>query len=150
MKSFPANLSETIGVGASTNKGTRAPYSNGGREIDFVAPSSGGTKEIFTTDVPDENRGFNLGRPGQGDPEGLYTNEFGGTSSATPLAAGIGALVLSVNPNLTAEQVREVLRKSCEKIDPNNARYNSNGFSETHGYGRVNARRALEIAKQTP
>ena len=145
--SFPANLPETIAVGASTNQGKRASYSNVGQEIDLVAPGSGGTAGIFTTDVPDENRGFNLGRPGQGDPEGLYTNMFGGTSSATPLAAGIGALILSVNPNLTAEQVRQILRKSCEKIDSDNGDYDTNGFSRFYGYGRVNAKRALDIAR---
>ncbi|HZI69709.1 MAG TPA: S8 family serine peptidase [Nitrososphaeraceae archaeon] len=145
--SFPANIPETIAVGASTNEGKKAPYSNSGPEIDFVAPSSGGTKRIFTTDVPYENRGFNTGKPGQGDPEGLYTSSFGGTSSATPLAAGIGALVLSVNPNFTAEQVRQILQSSSDKIDPTNAHYDTNGFSVTHGYGRLNARRALELAK---
>jgi subtilisin family serine protease len=146
--SFPANLAETIAVGASTNNGRRAPYSNVGREIDFVAPSSGGTKRIFTTDVPDENRGFNIGASGQGDPEGFYTNSFGGTSSATPLAAGIGALLLSINPDLTADQVRQILRETCDKIDPTNANYDSNGFSKSHGYGRVNAKSAVEKAKE--
>jgi subtilisin family serine protease len=144
---FPANIPETIAVGASTNEGRRASYSNYGSEIDFVAPSSGGTKRIFTTDVPYKNRGFNIGRPGQGDSDGFYTNSFGGTSSATPLAAGIGALVLSVNPDLTAEQVRQLLRKSCDKIDPVNAQYDANGFSNSHGFGRLNARRAVELAK---
>jgi subtilisin family serine protease len=144
---FPANIPETIAVGASTNEGKRAAYSNYGPEIDFLAPSNGGTKGIFTTDVPYKNRGFNIGKPGQGDPDGLYTNSFGGTSSATPLAAGIAALVLSVNPNLKAEQVRQILRRSCDKIDPGNAHYDTNGFSISYGFGRLNARRALEIAK---
>ena len=145
--SFPANMAETIAVGASTNEGRRASYSNYGPGIDFLAPSNGGTKGIFTTDVPYENRGYNLGKPGQGDPEGLYTNSFGGTSSATPLAAGIGALLLSINKNLTAQDIRKILRVSCEKIDPDKAQYDENGLSATHGYGRVNARRALELAK---
>jgi len=64
------------------------------------------------------------------------------------LAAGIGALLLSINPNLTAEQVRQILRETCDKIDPNHANYNINGFSNTHGYGRLNARRALEKANE--
>jgi subtilisin family serine protease len=145
---FPANVPETIAVGASTNEGKKAAYSNYGPEIDFIAPSSGGTKRIFTTDVPYTNRGFNIGRPEQGDPDGLYTNSFGGTSSATPLAAGIAALILSVNPGLKAEQVRQILRRCCDKIDPGNAHYDANGFSRSHGFGRLNARRALEIAKE--
>jgi thermitase len=146
---FPSNIPETIAVGASTNQGKRSPYSNYGPEIDFLAPSSGGTKRIFTTDVPFENRGFNIGKPGQGDPEGLYTNSFGGTSSATPLAAGIAALVLSINPSLTGEQVRHLLRRSCDKIDPTNAQYDTNGFSIEYGYGRLNAKRALDLARES-
>jgi subtilisin family serine protease len=145
--SYPAHLSDTIAVGASTNTGLRSGYSQFGPEIDFLAPSSGGTLGIFTTDVSIPTRGFNIGRDGQGDPEGLYTNSFGGTSSATPLAAGIGALVISVNPSLTSQQVRQVLRNCCDKIDPNNARYDAAGFSNSHGFGRLNARRALDLAK---
>jgi subtilisin family serine protease len=146
--SFPANIPETIGVGACTNQGKRSSYSQGGKEIDFVAPSSGGTLGIFTTDIPDPNRGFNLGNPIQGDPQGFYTNSFGGTSSATPLAAGIGALLLSVNPNLKAEEVRQIMRVTADKINPDDARYDANGFSEGYGFGRVNAKRALEKVRE--
>ena len=35
-----------------------------------------------------------------------YKMNFGGTSAATPLAAGIAALMLSANPNLTAAEIR--------------------------------------------
>jgi len=147
--SFPARAVDAIAVGASTNEGTRAYYSQYGPEIDFLAPSSGGTLGIFTTDVSIKTRGFNIGKPEQGDKDGYYTNSFGGTSSATPLAAGIAGLMLSVNPDLTAEQVRQILRNSCDKIDSNIAKYKANGFSLTHGYGRVNAKRALEIAKES-
>ena len=144
--SFPANIPETIAVGASTNEGKKAPYSNSGPEIDFVAPSSGGTRRIFTTDVPYENRGFNVGKPGQGDPQGLYTSSFGGTSSATPLAAGIGALVLSINSNLTGEQVRQILKQPAIKLIllmPTTTRMD---LVPTYGHGRLNAKCALELA----
>lgn len=49
--SFPARLPETIAIGASTNIATRSSYSQYGPEIDFLAPSSGGTLRVFTTDV---------------------------------------------------------------------------------------------------
>jgi subtilisin family serine protease len=46
-----------------------------------------------------------------------HTNAFGGTSSATPLAAGVAALVLSAKPALTWVQARQVLRDTAVKFD---------------------------------
>ncbi len=142
---FPASVPEAIAVGASTNRGERSGYSNYGEGLDFVAPSSGGTKGIFTTDVSITGRGFNVGDINQGGADGLYTNSFGGTSSATPLAAGVAALILSLNPELTWDQVRSIMRETADKIDPANAGY-ANGYSLEYGYGRINAYRALEKA----
>ncbi len=143
---FPARVPEAIGVGASTNLGQRSYYSNYGEGIDFVAPSSGGTKGIFTTDVSISGRGFNVGDTDSGDAEGLYTNSFGGTSSATPLAAGIAALILSLNPELKWDQVRKYMRDTADKIDQANGNY-TNGYSLEYGFGRVNAYKALKAVK---
>jgi len=142
--SFPASVPEAIAVGASTNLGERAKYSNFGRRLDFLAPSNGGTKKIFTTDVSIHNRGYNLGDINQGDADGFYTNSFGGTSSATPLAAGVAALMLSLKPELKWDEVRNYMRNTADKIDQVNANY-VNGFSEQYGYGRINAYEALKI-----
>ncbi|WP_164234315.1 S8 family serine peptidase [Microbacterium hydrocarbonoxydans] len=46
-----------------------------------------------------------------------HTNAFGGTSSATPLAAGVAALVLSAKPQLTWVQARQVLRDTAVRFD---------------------------------
>ncbi len=145
--SFPASVPEAIAVGASTNEGRRANYSNYGRKLDFVAPSSGGTRGIFTVDVSISGRGFNVGTAGQGDADGLYTNSFGGTSSATPLAAGVAALMLSLNPDLSWEHVRTYLRQTADKIDQVSGSY-INGHSRQYGFGRINARRVLEAVKR--
>jgi subtilisin-like proprotein convertase family protein len=144
---FPASVDEAIAVGASTNEGRRAAYSNYGRGLDIVAPSSGGSRGIFTVDVSIPGRGFNVGTVNSGDAEGRYTNSFGGTSSATPLAAGVAALILSLNPELTWEQVRAYLRHTADKIDTVNGSY-IDGYSRQYGFGRINARRALEAVKQ--
>jgi subtilisin family serine protease len=140
---FPSNVSEAIAVGASTNKGEIAAYSNCGEGLAFVAPSSGGTKGIYTTDVAIPGRGFNVGDEGKGDEQGFYTNSFGGTSSATPLAAGVAALILSLNPSLRWDQVRKYMCDSADKIDLKHGEY-INGYSKMYGYGRINSYKALK------
>ena len=128
---YPAHYPECIAVGASTNFNYRADYSEYGPTLDIVAPSSGGTLRITTTDM--------VGK--QGWDTGNYTTIFGGTSAACPLAAGIAALVLSKNPNLTAAQVQNILQVSAEKIG--NIPYRD-GRNDFYGYGKVNAHLALE------
>jgi subtilisin-like proprotein convertase family protein/subtilisin family serine protease len=143
---FPASVPEAIAVGASTNQGLRAGYSQYGTGLDFVAPSNGGTLGIFTTDVSIPGRGFNIGNINSGDAQGLYTNSFGGTSSATPLAAGVAALILSLNKKLTWTQVRQYMRKTADKIDQALGNY-INGISFEYGFGRINAHKALQAVK---
>jgi subtilisin family serine protease len=143
---FPASDKNAIGVGASTDQAELAPYSNVGREVDLVAPSSGGVLDIFTTDVSLAGRGFNVGRADKGGRDGLCTNDFGGTSSATPLAAGVAALVLSANPKLASDEVRGILRATADKIGDG---YDAKGVSTRFGYGRVNAARAVAEAKRS-
>lgn len=141
---YPARDANAIAVGASTDQAKLADYSNVGRQIAFVAPSSGGVRGIYTTDVAYPNRGFNVGKVAAGGTDGLHTNDFGGTSSATPLAAGVAALVLSVRPDLTAAQVRAALELSCERIGTG---YDAAGHSDRFGRGRIDAARAIAAAR---
>ncbi len=91
-----------------------------GPELDFLAPG----RDVYST-------------------AGANRYEFGtGTSYATPLAAGVGALVLSRHPDWTANQVREHLRKTCDKIG--GVAYNQAGHHPEYGYGRINAERAVQ------
>jgi uncharacterized protein YraI len=73
-----------------------------------------------------------------------FTSRFGGTSSAAPLSAGACALMLSANPDLTLAQIKDILRRSVDKIGSG---YDSNGRSQRLGYGRLNAARAVQLAK---
>ena len=132
---FPARDPHAIAVGAVTDRGQRAEYSSIGPEIAFVAPSSGGVRSIFTTDVSLPGRGFNL--------DGLHTNGFGGTSAAAPIAAGVGALVLSVHPDLSREELKDLLKATADKIGGG---YDAQGRSNEFGFGRINAGRAVQEA----
>jgi len=137
--SHPARYEGAIAIGASNDRGRRSRYSNTGQGIDFVAPSSdNGRPGITTTDVTQANRGYN--------PSGAYTDTFGGTSSATPLAAGVGALLLSVRPTLTRDQAYAILRDTAEKLDATGGGY-QRGFSLQYGYGRLNAHAAVARAQ---
>jgi parallel beta-helix repeat protein len=132
---YPASNPLAIAVGASTNLDKRSFYSQYGPMLDFVAPSNGGTLGITTTD---RTGGF-------GYDGGDYTSAFGGTSSATPLSAGVAALVLSVNPNLRWDEVRWILRETCDKIGE--YEYVS-GRNLYYGNGRINAYQAVLAASQ--
>ena len=120
-----ASHPDVLAVAASTDMDRRAPYSDFGPEVDVCAPSSGGMRAISTTS------------------NGGYTSYFGGTSSAAPLAAGVGALLLSVCPSLTGAEVRAILRASAVVIDPEDGGYDESGHSPYYGFGRVDAALAL-------
>lgn len=69
-----------------------------------------------------------------------------GTSYATPCAAGVAALVLALEPQLKWDQVRDRLRGTCDKIGlMSYAGPAFNGRNNRHGYGRINASRAVGL-----
>lgn len=76
-----------------------------------------------------------------------YTSSFNGTSSATPNAAGVCALLLSANPNLTRQEVEAYVYLTAEKVGPytyDSVRTYGNWHQEM-GYGRINGRLALNL-----
>jgi subtilisin family serine protease len=135
---------DVIAVGACNDEDRRPGYSNHGSELFCVFPSSDPTdpnqihREIATT-TPTGS--FTLG-------ETWYTDSFGRTSAACAGVAGLCALIISANPGLTGEQVREVLRESCVKISPEDARYDEGGHSPYYGYGRPDALAAVLLAQE--
>jgi subtilisin family serine protease len=161
---------DVMAIAASTSMNKKAAYSNWGDSIALCAPSNNAPPGmsfpekgyvftqpaiasylsgvgVFTTDQ--------IGAAGYD--KGDFTNNFGGTSSATPVVAGVAALVLSANPNLTAQQVKRILQETADKIvDPNSdpqlglkgGTYDGNGHSPWFGYGKVNAAKAVQAAKQ--
>jgi hypothetical protein len=54
---------------------------------------------------------------------------------------------LSRNPSLREDGVRDILRECCERIDPRAGNDDADGHSKHYGYGRLNARRAVDLAR---
>jgi hypothetical protein len=85
---------------------------------------------------------------------GDYILNFNGTSSACPHVAGVAALVLSVNPNLTGQQVRDIIESTAQKVGeytyqptadrPNGTRNDQMGYGLVDAYAAV--KEALSIA----
>ena len=140
---------DVMTIGASTERDVRAYYSNFGPEIFLCAPSSGRKadqeRRIFTIDRLGPP-GYNPGDANLGDLQGNYTNGFGGTSAAAPLMAGVAALLLSANPELRYDEVRQILQQTADKIGPA-AEYDAHGHSPNFGFGRINAGKALQAAR---
>jgi subtilisin family serine protease len=144
-----ASYAKVIAVAACNDRGKKAAYSDFGNAVWCAFPSSHGepslTPGIWTTDRTG-TVGYNRGWASKGDAAGNYTNDFGGTSSACPGVAGVAALVLARNPALRWDEVRDVLRRACDRIDTAGGKYGADGRSQWYGYGRVNALRAVELS----
>jgi subtilisin family serine protease len=135
-----------IAVGACNCHGKRPAYSGWGDALWCVFPSNDprdpiGASMTYLTTAP---VGSLL------DGEAFYTTRFGFTSAACAAVAGICALIVSANPELTSDQVKQVLRDSCDKIDLDSGTYDEHGHSPLYGYGRPDVARAVRLARRYP
>ena len=151
-----------------------APSNNMHYIAEFVAPGADPRRAVF--DVPYRGRGqvAAVNRPGVANPfspisaindpetpypDNQYTRMFGGTSGAAPVVAGVAALILSANPDLTAGQVKQILKATAAKdldpsldcpVDPNLQGIAGDfvaGTSPYFGAGKVDAFRAVQRAR---
>lgn len=145
--SFYSAHPDVIAVAASTSQDDHANYSNRGREVSICAPSNGDWPLIAARASWDEGVSWKFGEERfwfDGKTRGSRYKHFGGTSAACPLVAGICALILSVNPDLKAGEVKDILQKTADKIGKPTDYYK--GHSVKYGFGRVNADKAVAEA----
>jgi thermitase len=115
---YPGACTNVLAVTATDNTDTITSWSSYGTWVSLAAP------------------GLNIVTTAMGGGYGAAS----GTSFSAPIVAGVAALVLSVNPSLTASQIASVLEMSADDLGPA-------GWDQAYGWGRVNAARAVSLAK---
>ena len=118
--SYPANCNDTIlVVGSIDRTGVKAPSSNYGSKLDLVAPGV----DILST-IPNNQT--------------LYMS---GTSMACPHIAGVAALILERNSELTVSQVNSIICSNAKKLSGINFNVTKpdGSWNNEYGYGLVDA-----------
>ncbi len=121
--SYLSSRGDCIDVGATDENDNGASFTTYGTWVDISAPGN----NIYST-YHDHT-----------DPTVNYWAALGGTSMATPMVAGVGALIWSKNPTWTAAQVKDQLYASADNIDA----YLSAKYIGKMGVGRINAYNAV-------
>ncbi|MCB9847649.1 MAG: S8 family serine peptidase [Phycisphaeraceae bacterium] len=126
---YPASLAAVNAVGSIDPDGLLSSFSNYGTGQTFVAPG----RNIETTD-----------RTGAEGYNGTDFQLISGTSFASPYAAGVAALALSMTPSLSAQDVEGLMKSTA--MDLGNP-----GYDTTFGYGLLQAHDAvIEAYNLTP
>lgn len=143
-----ANSIYTIAVGAVDRLGNSPTYSERGANVMICAPAgdSPASLGVTTTDLIG-SKGYNSSPSALG---GDYSHDFEGTSSATPVVAGIVALMLEANPQLGWRDVQEILIRSALRFRPDHVTWTANAagisFHPSLGAGAIDAEAAVTMA----
>ncbi len=119
--SYPAAVSRVIAVSAIDNKNNISEFSSYGPLIDICAPG----EDIYST----------FWDPYKGS---TYT-EMSGTSMASPMVAGLAALLLTKNPKLTNDEIRQIIEVSATDLG-------DSGWDTKYGHGKINVDKAMTIS----
>jgi len=111
---YPAACANAVAVAATDMADNKASFSNYGDWIDLTAPGV----SILTT-----NNGGGYG-------------SWSGTSFSSPITAGLAALTWSANPQLTHQEILQILKSTAVDLG-------ASGFDSTFGHGRINAYSAM-------
>jgi thermitase len=118
---FPAACNNVVAVSATDSTDQRPSWSNFGGYVDVSAPGV----SVLTLSG---SSGYST---------------WNGTSYASPVAAGVVALMAAANPNFSNALLVETLLGSCDDIG-------DAGYDVYYGHGRVNARRAVAAVSPPP
>jgi len=151
------NIPWTVVVAAGNIDGTISSYSTPGASLLVTAPGSD-PASIVTTDRQG-TLGYNMAEGVAGNYTDTSESGFNGTSAATPIAAGVVALMLQANPRLGYRDVQDILVYSSSRavfleqaIDQafnGSTDWNGGALLGSHdfGFGHINAHAAVRLAE---
>jgi subtilisin family serine protease len=118
--SFPASFEGVISVGSTNERNKLSSYSNYGPSVDLVAPG----EDIYST-VYDQKKGSSF-------------TAFSGTSMASPVVAGVAALLKSKYPTLKPHEIEAILEMTAKDLG-------EKGYDLTYGHGLVDPLKAMRF-----
>ncbi len=138
-----ASNEHVMAIGAVNKEGKLTKYSDYGKSLFCCFPSS---EVFFENEKIKTIYGIHtldrVGKLGFSDTD--YYTSFGGTSASCPGMAGAAALMLSVNPNLSLNECKTLIKEAC--YIPKNADKNQ---EKNLGAGIINVAKLLALTKQT-
>lgn len=139
-----SNWRQNIVVGATTNRGQHAYYSDTSSAITINAPSS------LTSNLQRFDEKFYPKLPTTSSVGNQCNTGFGGTSASAPIVSGVLALLLQANPSLNPRDLAYIISISATVNDPKHISWIKNAagiyYSTFMGFGRINLDRALPLA----
>lgn len=124
---FPASYNRVIAVGATTSTNARASFSSYGQRLDVVAPGSGTIVSPTWT---------------SGNGTSAYASTLYGTSYSSPIVASSVALIRSIRPSSSVDDVRALIMAGASKLSGMNGSF----YSTSYGHGILDVNKAISIS----
>lgn len=125
---FPASYDRVVAVGAIGQTSQRASFSSYGERLDIMAPGAGAITSTTWT---------------AGNGTSAYKTTLNGTSYASPITASAAALIKSIRPNSSIDDLRALLMASTQKV----ASMSGVFYTQTYGHGLLDVGRSIEVAR---
>jgi subtilisin family serine protease len=126
---FPANYNRVIAVGATDSNNNRASFSSYGERLDVMAPGAG---TLISTTWSNNNA------------TSLYASTLNGTSYASPIVASTAALIRSIRPETSIDDVRALIMAGSTKLGPMSGAF----YTQSYGHGLLNVGKSIQVADE--